>query len=285
MLVRNSNVQFLSAGKAHSSNRPNQAAGPKPSADMGTVFQPGDLVRRFATLHGWPVAERTILVEGEHDQRYFALADNLYACKTNLRLLGRRLAAFPTGLGGDGGAFGLQRNFHPLRSNMDCDLTSEGRKVFHAIALFDNDLEGKRGFAALTGQHLNYRKWRDVFLLQRVIPRSTRDCDQIAKLVNAANATWQDMDCEIEDLVSVDLINAFLQENPGAVTRDPERHNNGIHCSFQRHAKGPFIRFVEAHALLPDVEQIVELLKSLRYHVALPPDGEPAPTPTNSGIL
>jgi hypothetical protein len=241
---------------------------------MASPFQPGDLVRRFAALHGWQIAERCILVEGEHDQRYFAIADRLYAQKTGHRLLGGRLSVFPTGIGEDGGAFGLQRHFHPLRANIDCDLTPNGQKVFHAIAMFDDDLEGRRGFSALTGQHLNYRKWRDVFLLCRILPRTTRDPEQLYKLIETANGAWRGMDCEIEDLVSISVVNAFVSENPSAVRHPIERRGNGIHCSFQRHAKADFIRFVETHAMIGDVEAIVEYLKSLRYLLGLPPDGE-----------
>jgi len=53
---------------------------------MGHSFQPGDLARGFANLYGWPIKARTLLVEGEHDQRYFGLADQLYAEKTGLCL-------------------------------------------------------------------------------------------------------------------------------------------------------------------------------------------------------
>lgn len=241
---------------------------------MSGGFQPGDLVRRFAQLYGWPVAERMLLVEGEHDQRYFALADRLYTESTRMRLLGDRLVTFPTGIGEEGGSFGLQRFFHPLRTIIDRDLTPSGHKVFHAIALFDNDIEGKRGFGALTGQHLNYRKWRDVFLLQRVLPRTTRDPVQLAGLVSTANEPWKNMDCEIEDLVHIDVIKEFVTLHPQAIKREPEERAAGVHCRFERHAKANFIRFVETNALLCDVGSIVDLLKSLRYHLGLPPDGD-----------
>ena len=176
---------------------------------MNNPFQPGDLVRAFASLYGWPVKERSILVEGEHDKRYFVLADQLYSDKAQLRLLCPRLAVFPTGIGDEGGSFGLQRHFHPLRAVMDSEMTPNGQKIFHAIALFDDDIEGRRGFGALSGQHLNYRKWRDVFLLQRSLPRSTRDPVQVNNLVQKANDDWRGMECEIEDLVAIGIIKEF----------------------------------------------------------------------------
>ena len=242
---------------------------------MNSPFQPGDLVRVFAKLYGWPVKERSILVEGEHDQRYFVLADKLYSEKTNLNLLGPKIAVFPTGIGDEGGSFGLQRHFHPLRAVMDRDVTPQGQKIFHAIALFDDDIEGKRGFAALTGQHLNYRKWRDVFLLQRSIPRLNRSPAQVEKQVDEANCNWRGMECEIEDLVAIDIIKEFINENPTSIQRQLEQRNGAVHCRFHRHAKASFIRYVEKNAIFEDLALIVEILKSLRYHLGLPPDGEP----------
>ena len=240
----------------------------------GTTFQPGDLVRRFAALYGWPVRERTVLVEGESDQRYLELADRLYKAETGLSLISPQIAIFPTGIGDDGGAFGLQRHFHPLRTIMDRDVTLDGKKIFHAITLFDCDLEGRRGFGALTGQHLNYKKWRDVFLLQRSLPRTTRDATQLAKLIESTNQVWRGLDCEIEDLVGSSVISAFVEENPGAVFRPHEERSGGVRCFLKREFKAPFRRFVETNALLRDIEQLVETLKFLRYHLGLVPDGE-----------
>lgn len=157
---------------------------------------------------------------------------------------------------------------------MDRDVTQDGRKVFHAIAVFDDDLEGKRGFGALSGQHLNYRKWRDIFLLKRVLPRTTRDPIHLAKLVEETNAPWKGMDCEIEDLISLDVIRAYIAENPGAIFRPVEEKAGGTHCLFKPQFKASFIRFVEANALLCDIMSVVEMLKSLRFHLGLLPDGE-----------
>jgi hypothetical protein len=241
---------------------------------MEGLFKPGDLVRQFVTLHRWQLAERVILLEGEHDQRYFALAARLYSERTSLSLLGPRLAAFPTGIGDEGGAYGLQRHFHPLRAIMDCDVDAEGHKVFHAVALFDDDYAGRRGFAALTGQHLNYRQWRDVFLLKRSISRSTREPSQLTKLIDKDNLAWRGLDCEIEDLVDLGLIQAFVREHSRCVVADPDVRDGGIHCRFTSDGKTQFIRFVESNAGFADVQRIVEILKSLRYLVGLPPDGD-----------
>ncbi|HEY6152845.1 MAG TPA: hypothetical protein VIW07_03805 [Candidatus Udaeobacter sp.] len=241
---------------------------------MATTFQPGDLARRFANLFKWPIAERIIIVEGEHDQRYLALADQLYRKETGLHLLGKRLVAFPTGIGDEGGTYGILKHFHPFRTVIDRDVIPTGKKVFHAIALFDDDFEGRRAFNALAGQHLNYIRWRDIFLLRRVMPRTTRANHELIKLIDVQNAAWKDMECVIEDFVSFDVVTAFLQDHPGAMLCDPQRTAGGMHCVFRPQFKSTFVRFVETNALLQDVQNFVELLKSLRYHLGLPPDGE-----------
>lgn len=230
--------------------------------------QPGDIVRRFAALKGWPIAANCILVEGEHDQRYFALAGRLHCESTGFNLITPDLSIFPTGIGDAGGAFGLQRHFHPLREIMDVDVGADGRQPYFAIAIFDNDLEGKRGFSALTGRHLVYRKWRDVFILHRSIPRTTRDPAQVERLVEQANAEWRNEDCEIEDMLSAGLVTAFIDENSNAAYR----RANGSR-GVKNDAKARFCRFVEQNAMVADVRMLIEALKSFRYFLGLNPDG------------
>ncbi len=241
---------------------------------MRSVFQPGDLVRRYANLHGWTLCSRSVIVEGEHDVRYFRLADGLYFNKTGLRLLNQKFSIFATGLGKDGGAFGIQRHFHPLRANMDCDLTPEGKRVFHAIALFDGDIEGRRGFNALTGQHLNYRKWRDIFVLHRVMPRTTRDPEQLAKFIEIENRQWAHMNCEIEDMLSTHIVKGFLGESAINASFAFEEQGDGFHCNLTTDGKTHLVRFAEVNAILEDVYRLVETLKFLRFHLGLTPDGD-----------
>jgi len=241
---------------------------------MAAQFNPGDFVRKFAAHHRWPIAEYSILVEGEIDQRYFTLADTLYFKENGARLLGNQVSVFPTGIGEQGGAYGLQRHFHPLRANIDMDRTPDGNAVFHAIALFDNDSEGKRGFNALTGQHLSYRPWRDVFLLHRRIPRTTRDPAQVEKLVAASNVNCRSLDCEIEDLVCLDLVKVYGEANPRAFFRPTLVVDADIRVSVSKGEKGRFCSYVEQNALLSDINALVDVLKALRYFMGLDPDGD-----------
>ncbi|EEF62495.1 hypothetical protein [Pedosphaera parvula] len=244
---------------------------------MGTSFQPGDIARAFASRRGWKISKLNILVEGEHEQRYFSLADRLYRQKENKALISTQISIFPTGIGDDGGAFGLQRDFHPLRAIMDVDLSADGKRACYAVALFDDDMPGRRGCNSLTGQHLTYRKWRDVFLLQRLLPRSTRSPEQMQKLVDEANQPWRGIDCEIEDLISIDLLSEFLKGNHKAAEREPQEVAGSVRCSLTSAGKAQYVRFVEDNALLADVRCLVDFLKSMRYHLGLEPDGDTMP--------
>ena len=241
---------------------------------MRPAFQPGDIAREFASRRGWKISKLNILVEGEHEQRYFSLADRLYREKENKALLSSQISIFPTGIGDEGGSFGLQRHFHPLRAIMDVDLSADGKRACYAVALFDDDIPGRRGFQSLTGQHLTYRKWRDVFLLQRVLPRSTRSPEQMERLVSETNQRWQGIDCEIEDLISIDLLRVFLEEDHQAAEREPQELLGGVRCSLTGAGKAKYVRFVEKNALLEDVMCLVDFLKSMRYHLGLEPDGD-----------
>ena len=214
------------------------------------------------------------MVEGEHDERYVKLAARLYHRETGRHLLGRDLVVFTPGIGENGGADALQRNFPVLRGIMDVDLTPEGKNVYRAIVLLDQDSAGLRGSRALTGSHSNYKLWRDVFLLCRKLPRHSRDLVQLTRSIEANNAPWKGMECEIEDLVDIDLLEEFLRQNPGAAVREIERRADGHHCFLRPHYKGQLVRFVEKNAQLRDVSVLVEVLKSLRYHLGLPDDRE-----------
>jgi hypothetical protein len=48
----------------------------------------------------------------------------------------------------------------------------------------------------------------------------------------------------------------------------------GAFWIFKTDSKANFIRFVEKNAILEDLSLIVDTLKSLRYYLGLPPDGE-----------
>ena len=139
--------------------------------------------------------------------------------------------------------------------------------------MLDNDPKGKQTYRALTGRHTNYRENRDIFLLHRKFPRHTRDPNHLTKSIAQENAEWTRLDCEIEDLINIELLEYFLENNPNSIEKR-SNINDTHHIKFKSYAKASLYRFIEENALYEDLFSIVEVLKSLRYYVGLDTEGE-----------
>jgi hypothetical protein len=221
---------------------------------------------------GWPVGANNILVEG-NDSSYFALAANLFRQEYNRDLLAG-LAVFPTGDGDAGGTDGILRHFPTFRSLIDTDVDINGVRLFQAIALLDCDSAGKNAKNGLTARYTAYQEHRDVFLLQRRLPRTTRSPKQLGNAIDRENEAWKRLDCEIEDLLSLPLLETFVKQATRPLRCDPVHLNGAHHFEFNEGVKPALLRFVSEHARLKDVEMIVDVLKSLRYYMGLSPDGD-----------
>lgn len=241
---------------------------------QGTEFRPGDHVRWFANKRGWGLAENIVIVEGESDQKYFELANKIYFKKTKKNLISNRFTIVPVGIGIDGGANNIASIFPIFRSLVDDDTTPEGVKVYHTIALLDSDPKGKQTYRALTGRHTNYRENRDIFLLHRSLPRNTRDFNQLSQSIAQANSEWRQLDCEIEDLINIDLLESFISENDNCVVCRKSNERGVHHIKFKNYAKAPLFRYVEKMAIYEDLTSMIEVLRALRYFVGLNDEGE-----------
>lgn len=240
--------------------------------------RPGDMVRLYAARRGWDIRAHNLIVEGANDQRYFALASDLHFRETGLRLVGSDLAAFPTGIGDQGGTDGIQRELPTLQNLTSVDFDERGQRIFRFVALVDSDPAGKQAARALTGKHTTLRQNRDVFLIQREFPREAREPEQLGRLIEHCNERWKSLDCEIEDLLPFDLLDSFVQSNSNVLKRigrkdNPAKENGGHHFEFDIAVKGRLFRFVEENAMLCDLSGIVEMLRSLRFYVGLEPNG------------
>jgi hypothetical protein len=243
----------------------------------GVAFKPGDIVRWFAETQKWSrICKYNIIVEGLHDKNYLELAANLYEHKFKRKLIGDNLIIFPPGIGDQGGTYGIQRIFPVLKQLIAKDTSSNGKPLFRAIALLDNDAMGKRTLNGLTAKYLGFQQYRDIFLLHRTYPvASTRDSEQLRRLIAIENEPWSNMDCVIEDLISWDVITVCCAERPDYFEREPIVINGAHHCKFRVHAKAALFRCVKQYAELSDLMSLVETLKFLRYCLGLCPDGDP----------
>lgn len=238
------------------------------------ISSPGDLVRVYALRKGWRLGQYNIIVEGENDQKYFELAAKLYRQKNGRELIGKRLSIFPTGPGEEGGAYGIQQYFPTLRNLIDEDPAADGARVFFAVALLDSDPVGKQTYNALTARHTKFLPNRDVFLLYRRYPRTTQNHEQLTRQIKSQNIDWKDLDCEIEDLLSLELLQCFFDDHSGCTIKAPKFLNGAHHFKFTKDAKAPLFRFVEENAILKDLDLLIEALKSFRFYMRLDPDGD-----------
>jgi hypothetical protein len=237
------------------------------------MFSPGGHVKWFAARMGWPLRANNILVEG-NDSGYFEFAADLFRQEHNRDLLAG-LAIFPTGDGDAGGTDGILRHFPTFRSLIDADVDMNGMRQFQAIVLLDCDSAGKNAKNGLTAKYTVYQEHRDVFLLQRRLPRTTRSPTQLGNAITRENEAWKRLDCEIEDLLSLRLLEKFVANTVKSLRRNPVHVNGAHHFEFNDGVKSALLRFVRDNACINDVELIVDVLKSLRYYMGLSPDGDP----------
>lgn len=242
-----------------------------PTPLSGREFTPGDHVRWFADRMNWPLAPNNILVEG-NDAHYFELAARLYRKEHNRDLLAD-MSIFPTGDGDVGGTYGILRHFPTFRSLIDTDVDANGNRLFKAIVVLDSDSAGKNARNGLTAQYTIFQEYRDVFLLFRRMPRTSRDPVQLGKATTKENASWKRLDCEIEDLLGADLLQSFVKQATRPLRREPIFLDSAHHFEFHDGVKSELFRFVKERARLDDIHAVVEVLKSLRFYLGLAEDG------------
>ena len=231
------------------------------------------ILEQYAKNNGWRLLAKNILVEGESDQTYFELASRVYESRTGRSLVGRDLSVFPPGAGSDGGTFGILKQFSTIRNLSDWDVDRNNKRRFHVVTLLDSDSAGTRAAKAITQQNLSLEKWRDVFQLKRVLPRTTTRGKGLEKAVAEANKGWNTLDTVIEDLVGITLFELFCESNERFAELGRKECAGHFHYLLPSDAKSPFLRFVVQNADYESIEGLIEIVRSMRYYVGLDPDG------------
>lgn len=236
-------------------------------------MRPGDLAIEFAKRKNWKLRPRNIMVEGDSDVRFFSLANKLYKQETELNLLGGDISLFACGFGDSGGTPGMLEQLPPLLNIIRADPDQNGKILYRVIALVDNDHPGRSLIRGLTQQYRQLRAFRDIFILNRIFPRTASEPNALTSQIEKYNEDWKGLDCEIEDLLGQDLIELFLEENPNSLRRDPIVMNGRCHYEWTDNAKGKIFNFTKQYASLNDITELVEILKSLRFYLGLPAEG------------
>lgn len=237
------------------------------------------LVREYAARRQWVIGDCNVLVEGESDLAICERASLLHEQSCGAALLGPQFRIIPAGFGRQGGVRELEQQFQTLQSLIDSDSGLPLRERVRVIALFDDDDAGRRAFRAVTGR---YSKWRpnvDVFLVRRQYPALPIGDPGYASALNTVNSAWHGLDCEIEDLISAELLRGFAISNPRSLRASPVIRSNGHH--FEWNAPDGFKRLLRRHieqrATLQELDGIIRLLAFLRSVFGLATVAVPTP--------
>lgn len=242
---------------------------------VGPQWKPGDLILEYAKRMGWTLTLANVFVEGTTDVEYYEIANDIYRRESGLTLLGDDFEVHSIGTRDDGGCDNLDERFRSLRDILRADPVEEHGGKLSIICELDNDYRGRGVVTRLTSARLGFVLYKDVFLLQRKLPRSTRAPHEFSNLVKELNAPWQHLDCEIEDLISRDFLEAFCDETNDALEKAPTFCGPAHHFSIRGHRKPSLVRFMRDYAERNDIEGLIEHLKCLRYSMGCLPDGTP----------
>ncbi|MDP1941058.1 MAG: hypothetical protein Q8K54_10510 [Gallionella sp.] len=197
----------------------------------------------------------------------------MYKNEYGLSLVEKDLSIFSAGTGDRGGTDGIYEELPTLLKLIETDCDAQGAKLFRVVALLDNDRAGKFLLQVLLKQYRTLKQNRDIYLLNIIFPRNSSEPTIVDRQINSENAKWNNLDCEIEDLLGGSLLDAFQDDSSNAPRIPPVEVEGFRHYEWSDAAKSRLIRFAEENAMLEDVIGIVELLKSIRHYLGLPQDG------------
>lgn len=228
-----------------------------------------DFVARHGMALGFRIQARTVLVEGTTDADLFQLAARLERHKTGVDLIGNGLAILAAGEGDHGGVDGVLQQLTGFRFMARSCLLPNGRPKYRFVALFDNDRAGRQAIKRARDFDRSILEYKDLFRLFPVMPlHGDRDPTSLQKRFEADNASYKRLDWELEDLLPQSFCDAFASSCPDGIVRsDPVAGK--IHREMTRDGKAKFHRFIKDHAMHDDLEEVVAVLRAVRFYVGI----------------
>jgi hypothetical protein len=225
----------------------------------------------YAQRLGYSLQKGNVMVEGNTDVAYFQLSDRLYSKAFGIHLIGKDLSIFAAGSGDEGGTYGIIDKFPTLHELARLDVDQNGKLKFRVIALMDDDYEGRKAVRVIEGSR-RLRENGQIFLLRRRMPRKSRDRVPLGVHVREENQIFGGAMCVIEDLVNSTLADIYFEKNEHHVLHTVEV--GGVRRRiWSEDGKHGLFKFVSANAELDEMVMFIEVLKSLRFYLGLPPDG------------
>lgn len=232
-----------------------------------------EFIHQYCLSFDWRISACNILVEGDTDVKYLNLAAAKYLEATGLKLIGDDVSICGSRIKEEGGTWNLVPRFKVL-----CDLLKRvsynpDERELRFLVLLDSDPAGKKARGYLTHREVGLAEFKHVFMIQRRYPQKVRDTTEFRNKTAALNIAWENLDCEMEDLIPNSILQGFFQSQPQSCTRAPMVRDNAHHYEWAGHLKPALFRYVSARAKLSDVQTMVELLQSLRYALGLTAEG------------
>ncbi|HET9904917.1 MAG TPA: hypothetical protein VFQ27_14565, partial [Xanthobacteraceae bacterium] len=113
-------------------------------------------------------------------------------------------------------------------------------------------------------------EFKDVFRIHPVMPTTGNlDPKTLQKSFERENGAYKGLDWELEDLVSEPFMQAFLTDYPTAIAKATPIGGK-IHRDLTRDGKAHLHQFIKKHAMREDLLGVIELVKALRFYMALP---------------
>lgn len=232
---------------------------------MAEVLDP---LAAYAKSKGYPVRSRIILVEGTSDADLFLLASELFRKKTGSNLM-ENIAFVPAGEKDHGGVRGVIRELLVLHAVATTVFDSSGRPKYRIAALFDNDNAGRYAVRSAPQFDIRLTEFKEMFLLRPMMPlTNSGDPNAIRRLVENANSAYRNLDWELEDLFPPSFLKVFDAENGSAVQRSAAMGDR-THRDLTPDGKARFHRFVKQHALISDLNEVVNAMRAIRSYVGL----------------
>jgi hypothetical protein len=227
------------------------------------------LIEGLAQQFGWQIGRATVIAEGTSDVSYLSRASDLYASAHGRSLFDQDFVVVAAGQGDDGGVDGVNRMLVTMRQNALADPDRNGRVRYRFGGLFDKDYAGKRAFNLATQFDPSVVRYRDIFLLQPIMPAIGDGTSDRMIEATQANLPYSDLDWEMEDLCSERFLQEFASRNPSLAPKKIVKSGR-IHREFTRNAKKQLVRDFCAHATLQDAQDMIKLIKYLRGYMGVP---------------
>jgi hypothetical protein len=151
----------------------------------------------------------------------------------------------------------------------DADRDRDGRLQYQFIGLYDNDFAGREAIRSANIFNRSLIQYLNIFLLYPVMPCNPgEDYRVLGQRFLAANVQYRNIDWEIEDVLSEQLLSAFAKNHPNDVWVAQQARNRK-HWEFSKDGKRLFSAYALANATLDDLWDVIGLLCALRSYLRL----------------